>query len=184
MCGIFGQYHRLGPIVDYAPLCLATNTLAHRGPDDGTWWADGSFFLGHRRLAIIDLSQGTQPMATTDGRYVIVFNGEIYNFLELRQELKSLGFLFETNSDTEVILQGYVAWGVALPTKLIGMFAFAIVDRQEETLFLARDRFGEKPLFIYETSQNVTFASELGTLLTQKSIEREMDMVALGEFLC
>src|SRR5207249_6991252 len=104
MCGIVGVFARDGPVGDLHPLLCATNLLVHRGPDDGAWWSDGPFFLGHRRLSIIDLAQGAQPMATADGRYVIVFNGEIYNYIELRDELIQRGFAFSTHSDTEVIL--------------------------------------------------------------------------------
>ena len=161
MCGIFGRFARSGRIGDVQPFIDATNMLAHRGPDDGTWWCEEPFFLGHRRLSIIDLSLGIQPMATDGGRFVIVFNGEIYNYVELRQELRSTGADFNTLSDTEVALQAYRVWGTEMPNHLIGMFALAIVDRQEQTLFLARDRFGEKPLF-----------------------DRQVDRVALSEYLC
>ena len=122
------------------------NLVAHRGPDDSTFWHDGPFVFGHRRLSIIDLSQGQQPMATEDGRLVVTFNGEIYNYIELREELTALGHRFRTRSDTEVLLHGYRAWGTGLPARLRGMFAFAIADRGRRELFAARDRFGEKPL--------------------------------------
>ena len=160
MCGILGRFARFDDPLDPALLIRATNMLAHRGPDDGAWWSEGPFFLGFRRLAIIDLQSGAQPMATADGRFVIVFNGEIYNYIELREELRARGATFHTTSDTEVILHGYQAWGTRLPEKLVGMFALAIVDRVEQTLYLARDRFGEKPLFFRETSGEVMFASE------------------------
>src|SRR5262245_18746518 len=128
MCGILGRFARLGDPHDPDPLMRATNRLAHRGPDDGAWWSEGSFFLGFRRLAIIDLQSGAQPMATSDGRFVIVFNGEIYNYIELRDELRAQGATFDTTSDTEVILNAYQAWGAQMPQKLVGMFALAIVD--------------------------------------------------------
>ncbi len=123
------------------------NLVGHRGPDDSTFWHDGPFALGHRRLSIIDLSQGHQPMATDDGRLVVTFNGEIYNYIELRDELIARGHHFRTQSDTEVLLHGYREWGTELPHRLRGMFAFAVADRGRRELFIARDRFGEKPLF-------------------------------------
>jgi asparagine synthase (glutamine-hydrolysing) len=184
MCGIFGRFARDGDIGSIDRLTDATNLLVHRGPDAGTWWADGSFFLGHRRLSIIDLANGSQPMATTDGRYVIIFNGEIYNYVEVREELRAQGAVFNTDSDTEVILNGYQVWGEHLPEHLVGMFAFAIVDRLAHTLYLARDRFGEKPLFVNETRATVTFASELSPLTALPDIERQIDRTALAEYLC
>jgi len=158
--------------------------LSHRGPDDGAWWADDKFFLGHRRLSIIDLGMGGQPMATVDGRYVIVFNGEIYNYIELRDELSLRGCVFRSTSDTEVILEGYRVFGVDLAKHLIGMFAFAIADRIEQTLYLSRDRFGEKPLFISESDSGISFASELGPLAALSWPNVSIDRTALAEYLC
>jgi asparagine synthase (glutamine-hydrolysing) len=184
MCGIFGRFVRSGDRLDPAPLIRATNMLAHRGPDDGAWWSEGAFFLGFRRLAIIDLQSGAQPMGTADARFVIVFNGEIYNYVELRDELRALGATFHTTSDTEVILQAYQTWGARLPEKLVGMFALAIVDRMEQALYLARDRFGEKPLFFRETSGEVMFASELTPLAALADSESRIDPHALAGYLC
>src|SRR5688572_20705096 len=121
MCGIFGLF---GPDIpppwqDCGPALV--NHLSHRGPDAGAWWAEGPFFLGHRRLAIIGLSSGGQPMATADGDLVVVFNGEIYNYPELRAELEHRGHDFHTDSDTEVLLHGYREWGIDLPSRLTGM---------------------------------------------------------------
>ena len=184
MCGILGRFARQGPLGDACPLCAATNLLAHRGPDDGTWWSDDCFFLGHRRLSIIDLATGGQPMASPDGRYVIVFNGEIYNFIEVRQRLVAEGVAFSTHSDTEVILRGYEHWGTSVARELVGMFAFAIVDRVALTLYLARDRFGEKPLFVHVANGMVSFASELHALAALPGVQRNVDTTALGEYLC
>ena len=184
MCGILGRFARHGNVEDIGALSAATNLLIHRGPDDGAWWSDGSFFLGHRRLSIIDLAQGSQPMATSDGRYVITFNGEIYNFIEVREQLVREGLSFATDSDTEVILQGYRHWGTSVARHLIGMFAFAIADRLEGSLYVARDRFGEKPLFVYETDSSVCFASELGALVGIPGVARRLDTAALGGYLC
>jgi asparagine synthase (glutamine-hydrolysing) len=184
MCGIFGRFARTGPLGDPTPLLGATNRLRHRGPDDGTWWSDGRFFFGHRRLAIIDLSTGEQPMATQDGRLVVSFNGEIYNYVELTRELREKGHRFTTSSDTEVLLHGYREWGTDLPRHLIGMFAFGIADRESGSLFLARDRFGEKPLFVVEDPRHVTFASELKSLSGLPDASHEIDDDALAGYLC
>lgn len=184
MCGIVGRFERRAPSPDPGPLVAATNLLAHRGPDDGAWWADGPFFLGHRRLSVIDLQGGQQPMASQDGRYVVAFNGEIYNYVELRETLLSVGRRFRTESDTEVLLEGYATWGTNLPRHLVGMFAFAIVDRRAGTVFLARDRFGEKPLFVHETKQAVTFASEIRALASMRDVETSIDDEALAAYLC
>ena len=184
MCGLFGRYAPNLKIGLLEELCAATNHLIHRGPDDGAWWFDGPFFLGHRRLSIIDIGHGAQPMATVDRRCVIAFNGEIYNYLELRLELEELGCQFATSSDTEVILAGYQKWAEGVCAKLEGMFAFAIADRVSNSLFLARDRFGEKPLFVSEQGGVVTFGSELGAFNQLSDFSPSIDMEGLGEFLC
>lgn len=184
MCGIFGIYSFSGgpPHRDRWPSLV--NQLIHRGPDEGGWWSDGPFFLGHRRLSIIGLETGKQPMATSDGEYVVTYNGEIYNFPDLRKELTSLGHHFQTDSDTETILHGYREWGEALPSRLTGMFAFAIADRKRNELFVARDRFGEKPFFYAHTDRYFAFASELKGLAALPDLPRELDHVALSEYLC
>ena len=184
MCGIFGQYVWSQPLDDPALLWSATESLAHRGPDGGAFWTEGPFFFGHRRLSIIDLADGKQPMVSIDGRYVVTFNGEIYNYIELRQELEAMGHRFRTRSDTEVLLAGYAAWGTDLPGHLLGMFAFAIADRTQNELFIARDRFGEKPLFIREESGRVTFGSELKALSSLPQTNRTIDAAALAAYLC
>jgi asparagine synthase (glutamine-hydrolysing) len=184
MCGIFGRFSPGESVGDLGALCAATDLIAHRGPDDGAYFCDGRFFLGHRRLSIIDLAHGAQPMATPDGRYVVVFNGEIYNYKELRAELIADGIELATSSDTEVLLHGYRRWGRDLPRHLVGMFAFAIADRRERSLFLARDRFGEKPLLLAETDASLTFASELAPLVALPGQPREIDQEALVEYLC
>jgi len=160
------------------------NHLQHRGPDEGAWWADGSFFFGHRRLSIIGLETGHQPMATADGRLVVTFNGEIYNYVELRRELEARGHGFRTDSDTEVLLHGYAEWNTDLPSHLIGMFAFAIADRRASELFLARDRFGEKPLFYTANDGYIAFASELRPLAALPDADRSINIEALGGYLC
>lgn len=185
MCGIVGCFGFGHTTPDPALWSRLVGCVSHRGPDAEGFWSEGRFALGHRRLAVIDLSEnGAQPMATADGRLVISFNGEIYNYLELRDELSAAGIRFRTNSDTEVLLHGYRAWGTQLPARLIGMFAFAIADRERQELFVARDRFGEKPLLLRETERDVAFASEMRALAAVPGAARTLDPVALGRYLC
>ncbi len=183
MCGIVAIFARRSTPPHRDLWEDLVNHLRHRGPDEGAWWADGPFFLGHRRLSIIDLQDGGQPMATRDARYVVSFNGEIYNYVELRSELEARGCRFETHSDTEVLLHGYRTWGTDLPVHLVGMFAFAIADRHRAELFVARDRFGEKPLFYHDAGDYVAFASELRPLAALPDLPREIDVEALGGYL-
>jgi len=162
MCGIFGH---IGEISEQkASFC--TDTLAHRGPDGRGIWRSPGVTLGHRRLSILDLSDlGHQPMSYAEGRYQITFNGEIYNFLELRNELINKGYLFRSESDTEVILAAFIEWGETCLQKFNGMWAFAIWDCREKTLFLSRDRFGKKPLFYADTPSGFCFASEMKAIM-------------------
>ena len=184
MCGILGHFS-IGEFRADAMLWRRlVNLLAHRGPDDSTFWHDDRFTFGHRRLSIIDLSQGRQPMATEDENLVITFNGEIYNYIELRHELAGRGHRFRTQSDTEALLLGYREWGTSLPEKLLGMFAFAIADRRRQELFVARDRFGEKPFLYAESRNGVAFASELKVLAALPDLGRDIDEVALAGFMC
>jgi asparagine synthase (glutamine-hydrolysing) len=161
MCGIFGY---VGKIETERGL-YCTRTLAHRGPDGEGHYAAPGIFLGHRRLSIIDLTDGgKQPMSYANGRYWITFNGEIYNFLEIRQELVGLGHTFKSDSDTEVILAAFLAWGPECLHKFNGMWALAIWDNKERSLFLSRDRFGKKPLFYSQLGSDFAFASEMKAL--------------------
>ena len=159
MCGILGVL----PAIDVVQFDHALDTLAHRGPDGSGTWSDSNVMLGHRRLAILDLSDnGHQPMIDSTGRYVIVFNGEIYNFVEIRQELEKKRYRFKSDSDTEVILAAFVEWGEACQLRFNGMWAFAIWDKREKSLFLSRDRFGKKPLFYaWLPGSRFVFASEM-----------------------
>jgi asparagine synthase (glutamine-hydrolysing) len=182
MCGIVGHYARNGVALAPEVLFDLSECVSHRGPDDSTWWQQGRFSFAHRRLSIIDLSSGRQPMASADGRIVIIYNGEIYNYRELRQQLVALGHPFRTGSDTEVLINGYRQWGCALLPRLRGMFAFAIADRTTQQLLLARDRFGEKPLLYLDEADGTTFASEL-TPLSSIAGHRRINPVALGHFL-
>jgi asparagine synthase (glutamine-hydrolysing) len=183
MCGITG----LVGDVDAARLQRMTDSLRHRGPDaDGIHVGQGWGF-GHRRLSIIDLSGGAQPMATADERLWITYNGEIYNFATLRQQLQDLGHEFRTHSDTEVLLLGYRQWGEGLLSRLNGMFAFAIWDEQTRRLFVARDRVGIKPLYWASYTgpdgPALAFASEPKALLACPGVSRELDVVALDAYL-
>lgn len=186
MCGICGVVRASGPTVDRSLVQSMAQTLRHRGPDDeGVWISpDGRVGLGHRRLSIIDLSPaGHQPMQDAGGRHWISFNGEIYNFKDLREELTKLGHAFCTATDTEVILEAYREWGLDCVKKLNGMFAFALYDRECERLFLARDRAGEKPLFYRHSSGAFVFASELKAMMKGPANPLEIDPVALNQYL-
>ena len=185
MCGIAGIFHlQTAKPVDEARVRAMADAIAHRGPDgDGVWTAPG-IGLGHRRLSIIDLAGGVQPMASEDGQIVLVFNGEIYNFMEVRAELEALGHAFHTHSDTEVILQAWLRWGPDCLAKLNGMFAFAIHDARKACLFLARDRLGVKPLHYAELSDgSVIFGSELKALLVHPLLRRNPDFSAIDDYL-
>src|SRR2546423_9934561 len=160
----------------------AVRPLEVRGPDATRFWRDDALAFGHTRLSIIDLAGGAQPMAAADGRYHIAYNGEIYNFRELRGELEARGHGFSTRSDTEVILRGYVEWGSGVLARLDGIFAFVIWDARERKLFAARDRLGIKPLF-YSTHQGLALASTLAPFLALEGFPRELDYEALRDYL-
>ncbi len=174
------------PVCQRAWLAKGRDMMIHRGPDDaGEWWsADGRVGLAQRRLSIIDLSSaGHQPMHDASGGLSIVFNGEIYNFSDLRNELTAKGHGFQSHSDTEVILAAYREWGMECLVRLNGMFAFALYDARQQTVFLARDRAGEKPLFYQHASGVLRFASELKALLTDVTLPRRIDPAALDCYL-
>jgi asparagine synthase (glutamine-hydrolysing) len=178
MCGIFGLIDT--PWRDSAQHAL--DALRSRGPDEYSLIDVGAAALGHTRLAVIDLVSGHQPMRSPDGRYVLVFNGEIYNFRELRAELEAVGYVFATHSDTEVLLHGFAAWGERLVPRLDGMFAFVVWDTHERALFAARDRTGIKPLF-YSTAAGFAFASTLAPFLRLNGFPRALDYEALRDYL-
>ncbi|MCL4674433.1 MAG: asparagine synthase (glutamine-hydrolyzing), partial [Sphingomonadaceae bacterium] len=185
MCGIAGLFH-CGTMKPVDPMRVEamTDALVHRGPDGGGVWTAPGVGLGHRRLSIIDIAGSPQPMHAPDGRAVIVFNGEIYNFRELRRELEAGGAVFRTDGDTEVILAAWQRWGVDCLTRLHGMFAFALYDLDRRELFLARDRLGVKPLFTAMLSDgSMAFASELKGLLAHPLLRREVDPLALEDYL-
>jgi asparagine synthase (glutamine-hydrolysing) len=181
MCGIAGivdfDGHDCSAATEHVRRMAAT--LAHRGPDGEGAWADAHAALGHRRLAIIDVAGGHQPMGALGGAVQLVFNGEIYNFRELRAELETLGHAFRSRSDTEVILAGYVAWGERVVERLNGMFAIALWDSRSRVLLLARDRAGEKPLYWWRQGSRIAFASELRALRALAPRPDEIDTEAL-----
>jgi asparagine synthase (glutamine-hydrolysing) len=185
MCGIAGIFH-CGTIkpVDPARVERMSNALAHRGPDGSGVWTAPGVGLGHRRLSIIDIAGSPQPMHSADGRAVLVYNGEIYNYRELRRELAGLGAQFRTDGDSEVILAAYQQWGADCLRRFNGMFAFAIYDGDRRELFLARDRLGVKPLFMAPLSDgSLAFASELKGLLAHPLLRREADPLAIEDYL-
>ncbi|PWJ42968.1 asparagine synthase (glutamine-hydrolyzing) [Sediminitomix flava] len=185
MCGITGifAFNELGRL-HAIHLPEATNSLHHRGPDMGSTFTDYHVGLGHRRLSILDLSEGaSQPMTDESGRYTIVFNGEIYNFNELKQELAGQGIQFKTTSDTEVLLYLYITEKEKCVERLNGFFAFAVYDKEEESLFIARDRFGIKPLLYFLDEDKLIFASEMATLL-KYHIPKELDEESMYHYFC
>jgi len=183
MCGIAGVFNLNGEAVSPVVLRKMTDAIAHRGPDGEGFFIDGFIGLGHRRLAIIDLSPaGHQPMQGTDGRYVISYNGEVYNFQELRIELESLGYQFHSRTDTEVVLNAWAEWGSESVLKFNGMFAFAIWDKEELQLTLVRDRYGIKPLYYTRQGNCILFGSEIKAILAHPSYQTDLDRCALLEY--
>ena len=184
MCGITGIIAKRA--INPAALQAMTARLEHRGPDgDGHWMSDdGKVGFGHRRLAVIDTTDGgAQPMLDADNRYVITFNGEIYNYIELAERLAGEGVQFKSKCDTEVLLEAYKKWGKSCLSELNGMFAFAIYDRHDQTLFCARDRFGEKPFLYAETEYAFIFASEYKALFAVSELAIETDDNRVLRFL-
>ncbi len=184
MCAIAGIFH-IGTAkpVDPARVRAMTDVQAHRGPDGSGIWTAQGVGLGHRRLSIIDLAGGAQPMSSDDGAIVITYNGEIYNFRDVRRELEAVGARFRTTSDTEVLIHGWRAWGPELLPRLNGMFAFALYDDARKTLFLARDRLGVKPLhYTLLTDGGIAFASELKGLLANPAVRREASPHAIEDY--
>jgi asparagine synthase (glutamine-hydrolysing) len=181
MCGIFGVVSNSADLRDF-PLEKATATLAHRGPDDSGLYRDDCAALGHQRLSIIDLDTGRQPIFNEDRSMCIIFNGEVYNYIQIRDDLLKKGHRFSTRSDTETILHAYEEWGEKCVDYLRGMFAFAIWDSKNRQLFLARDRLGIKPLFYAEIGERLYFASEMKAILADPSFSREVDELALTSY--
>ena len=183
MCGITGFVRNDGKPVDEALLARMNEAIRHRGPDEDGFYVNGSVGLAMRRLAIIDLKGGQQPIHNRDRTAWIVFNGEIYNYLELREKLEKLGHTFYTNSDTEAIVHAYDQYGSDCPKHLRGMFAFAIWNERDQELFLARDRVGKKPLLYSLINGQLIFASEFSALLLHPDVSREIEPEALDYYL-
>lgn len=182
MCGIAGYISDKG--IDQNVLKNMTDRIAHRGPDGEGFYADGLCGLGHRRLAIIDLHTGDQPIYNEEKDVIVVFNGEIYNFQILREELKMAGHTFATKTDTEVLVHGYEEWGTELSKKLRGMYGFAIWDKNKQQLYLARDKWGIKPLYYYETPSGLLFASEIKAFLDHPEFDKRFNETILSSYLC
>lgn len=184
MCGIVGMFDLVEQReIDRSLLSRMNESQFHRGPDEGGLHCEPGVGLGHRRLSIIDLASGQQPLFNEDHSVVVVFNGEIYNFQALAKELQDCGHQFRTHSDTEVIVHAWEEWGVQCVQRLRGMFAFAIWDRNQKTLFIARDRIGIKPLYYAKLPNNqLLFGSELKSLLTHTQLPRELDPLAIEEY--
>lgn len=184
MCGITGYFKFSDMVLMANSLQKANSAISHRGPDDAGYFEASEVGLGHRRLSIIDLSPtGHQPMLSASGRFVIAYNGEIYNYLDLKKELLSVGFTFIGYSDTEVIINGYEYWGNAVFEKLNGIFAISIWDKKEKRLILARDRMGVKPLYFWKNDHILLFGSEIKTILSYDFVKRKLDQQSFHEFL-
>jgi len=183
VCGVAGVYGRPGENASRELLCAMAGELRHRGPDGTGLYTDRHFGMVNTRLAIIDLAAGDQPLSDESGRYWVMQNGEIFNYPELQDELRSLGHRFATNSDTEVLAHAYEQWGVDCLARLNGEFAFAVWDRETSELFLARDRFGVRPLFLLERGGQLAFASEVKALLRHPDASRVLDPVAIVQAL-
>ncbi len=183
MCGIAGIVHLDEEAASPSILRKMTDVIAHRGPDGEGQWVEGNVGIGHRRLAIIDLSAaGHQPMISRDHRYVLSYNGEVYNFQELRAELQAVGYWFQSQTDSEVVLHAFAEWGPACVHHFNGMFAYVIWDRKEKTLHLARDRYGIKPLYYAQWGSTFLFGSEQKVILEHPAACKEIDKKALLEY--
>ncbi len=183
MCGISGIVNFNNKPVNRAQIDLMNKAQIHRGPDGSGIWFENNVGFGHRRLSIIDLSKhANQPMISNNGRYILSYNGEVYNFKELRKELIKKGYFFRTHSDTEVVLNALIEWNENALEKFNGMFALALFDRKENKIFIARDRYGIKPLYYAIQKNTLYFASEQKAILTQNSFNKELNKEALLEY--
>lgn len=184
MCGISGIYLKDGASIDFSVVEKMAESLNHRGPDYKGVYIDGPVGLGHTRLSIIDLSaQGNQPMQSSDGRYTIVYNGEVYNFGEIRKILFAKGHRYCGHSDTEVVLHAFMEWGIEAFVRFEGMFAIAVWDNHEHRLHLARDRFGVKPLYYYDTAKEMIFGSEIKAILASGRVQSSISWTGLHEYM-
>ena len=184
MCGITGWYSFNDNEINYDVLKKMNDSLYHRGPNYGEVKTYKSVGLGHRRLSIIDLSSNAnQPMTTKDENYTIIYNGEIYNFIEIKTKLIAIGFSFSTNSDTEVVLKAFEAYGESCFKMFNGMFAIAIYDAKKDKLIISRDQYGVKPLYFYKDSEKLLFASEIKAIKLFPNINLTLNNQSLSEFL-
>jgi asparagine synthase (glutamine-hydrolysing) len=185
LCGIAGYFIKKGAQIDAGLLKRMTRTLTHRGPDEEGYYINdrGNAGLGHRRLSIIDLATGQQPLSNEDGTVWISFNGEIYNFKDLIRELEAKGHVFRTKSDTEAIVHAWEEWGTKAVEKLRGMFAFALWDENKQQLFLARDRVGKKPLYYLDDPKRFMFGSEIKVILQAPEVSRQIDYTSFYDYL-
>ena len=181
MCGICGFVGKIDNEVKIIEKMV--EVIAHRGPNDVNFFVDNHVAMGFRRLSIIDVSEGRQPIYNENNNLVLTFNGEIYNFLELKNQLESLGHKFYTHTDTEVIVHGFEEWGESVTLKLRGMFAFAIWNREEKSIFLARDHFGIKPLHYCICKNNFIYASEIKSILEFPEFEKKLNFKAFDNYL-
>lgn len=183
MCGIVGVFNLDSKPFLKRNLVRMTNELAHRGPDDEGFYLKENIALGHKRLSIVDTSKkGAQPMVSKDGKWVVVFNGCIYNYLEIRQELKAMGHSFVSNSDTEVIVEGLSAYGPSIFERFNGMFAIGAWNTEEKTVFLSRDRYGVKPLYYWFNGKTLVFASEIKAIIRHPEYHMDIDLDTLNEY--
>ena len=183
MCGIFGYYHRDGRSLEADVLAVMGDAIRHRGPDDRGVYATKGMAIGNQRLSIIDLQGGHQPFVSDDGEIIVVQNGEIFNHIELAQDLARVGHPCRTHSDTEVLLRLYESEGIGFLHKLNGMFAFAIIDKREQVMYIVRDRIGVKPLYVHDDGRQLTFASEIKSILKAGIPKPAMDKEALHHYL-
>ena len=183
MCGIFGYYHRDGRTLESEVLAAMGEAIRHRGPDDRGIYATTGMAIGNQRLSIIDLEGGHQPFVSDDGQIIVVQNGEIFNHLELAQDLARAGHPCRSHSDTEVLLRLYESEGIGFLHKLNGMFAFAIIDKREQAMYIVRDRIGVKPLYVHDDGRQLTFASEIKSILKAGMPKPAMDKEALQHYL-
>lgn len=183
MCGIFGVINK-EEIVSRDLVQKACNLIAHRGPDDKDYFTEGRIGFGHRRLSIVDLSEhGRQPMISADGNYVLIFNGEIYNHLEIRHELYGSGYQFKGTCDTETLLYGYIHYGKSIVTRLNGIFSFAVYDRIKREIFIARDQYGIKPLYYYHAGGTFALSSEMKTFTVLEQFDKSINYKALVDYI-
>ncbi|MHC4874143.1 MAG: asparagine synthase (glutamine-hydrolyzing), partial [Planctomycetota bacterium] len=183
MCGICGIFSKSEEPPSSDMVRKMAKILSHRGPDDGNITDVGKACLGHRRLAIIDPAKGQQPLQSSDNRYTLSYNGEIYNHEEIRKELIELGYEFKTRCDTEVVLNSFIEWQEECLKKFNGMFAFAVYDKHEKRLFLARDRAGQKPLYYAECGNDFIFSSEITGLKLHPDFNSGIDMTSLHLYI-